>query len=729
MNKVFRSIWNEALGAFVAAPEIAGRGGSSGRPGGVMDKRDASTAALARSMRPSRLALACALCCSGVALAATAPSVQQLPVGGQVVAGQASMQQSGATLNVSQTSQKAILNWQSFDVGAAATVNFTQPGASSVALNRVVGGDPSQIFGRINANGQVFLSNPNGIYFSPTASVNVGSLLATSARISDADFMAGRLTFTSGAANGRVVNAGSLTAGLGGYIALLAPEVRNQGVIVAQLGTVALAAGQAYELQIQGSSLAGITVTPGQLAALVENRSAVQAPGGLVILSAQALNQLQGSVVNSGSVEASSLTSVGGRIFIEAGDIELKAGSSLLADGATGGGTVLVGGNVKGQGTMPQAGRVSMDVAARISASATHNGDGGTVVLWSDARDPSTTTGAHGSIEARGAGAGQGGYVETSGGQVDFGGLRVDTSAPRQPSGTWLVDPYDLNVDAAAASTISANLSTANVVLQTTATASSGPGTANATGKGDININSAVSWSSANTLTLDAYRNVRVAAPVTVAGAGKVRIIVGDTTGTGTSSPSGELEFALTANGFGGVLNFTGTPGGGQSLTLNGASYKLLYSLADLNAINNATSGAFALARSLDLASAGTLSSGPATKISGVYFEGLGHTVSNMSISSSDQNVGFFNSIDSSSVVRNLGIVNGKLATTHAVVRAGLLIGLNVDSKLRNVYATGTVTGSGQNGGALGILVGGLGGFSGSASIANAFSAGTVQAA
>lgn len=226
MNKIYRLIWNETTRTWAAVAENARACG-----------KRASGAVL--------------LAASGVALAAP-PAPDQLPAGGQVVAGSASIGQAGAVMNINQSSQRAAIDWQTFNVGSAASVNFNQPSAASVTLNRVLDSNPSQIFGRITAPGQVFLTNPGGVYFAPGASVDVGALVATTHSISNADFMAGNDRFTRNGATGSIINEGNLSAALGGYIALLAPEVRNQGVIVAQMGTVALAAGEAYTLQFSG---------------------------------------------------------------------------------------------------------------------------------------------------------------------------------------------------------------------------------------------------------------------------------------------------------------------------------------------------------------------------------------------------------------------------------------------------------------------------------------------
>lgn len=174
MNKTFRLIWTEATGACVAVAEhVSARG-----------KRSAGAVALTVTL--STLVTA--------AQAQAPPASTALPTGGRTVAGQASVSTSGASMTVEQSSQRAAIDWQRFDIGSDASVHFNQP-AGGVALNRIDGASPSQIFGRLSATGQVFLSNPGGVYFAPGASVDVGGLVATTHRIGLDDFMAGKLRF------------------------------------------------------------------------------------------------------------------------------------------------------------------------------------------------------------------------------------------------------------------------------------------------------------------------------------------------------------------------------------------------------------------------------------------------------------------------------------------------------------------------------------------------------
>ncbi|MCS3925452.1 filamentous hemagglutinin family protein [Bradyrhizobium elkanii] len=183
----------------------------------------------------------------------TPPALAQtLPTGGQVVSGQATISQSGNAMTINQSSDRMIANWQSFSIGAGSCVTFNQPGASSVALNRVVGQDPSRILGSLSANGQVFLINPNGIAIGKTGSVQTGGFVASTLGISNADFLAGRYNFTG--SGGAITNEGSIS---GKVVALISPSVSNSGTIT---GSTALAAGTDVLLDFNGDGLLSVEV-------------------------------------------------------------------------------------------------------------------------------------------------------------------------------------------------------------------------------------------------------------------------------------------------------------------------------------------------------------------------------------------------------------------------------------------------------------------------------------
>ena len=193
------------------------------------------------------------------------------PAGGTVVGGAATIQgQGGPSVIVNQSSSNAIVNWNTFNIGLNESVRFNQPGASSVVLNRVTGGlGPSEMLGTLTANGRVFVINRDGILFGPSAVVNTAGFLATTHDIKNSDFMAGRYNFNiPGRPDASIVNQGRITAASGGFAALVAPGVRNSGTITATLGTVALASGNSFTLDLYGDKLITLAVND-QIAANV----------------------------------------------------------------------------------------------------------------------------------------------------------------------------------------------------------------------------------------------------------------------------------------------------------------------------------------------------------------------------------------------------------------------------------------------------------------------------
>lgn len=261
-----------------------------------------------------------------------------MPSQGVVVDGSAGISGNGAAMTIDQRSQNAIINWQGFSIAQGESVTFNQPNSQSVALNRVLGQDPSNIFGALNANGKVFLINPNGVLFGRGAQVNVGGLVASSLDIADADFMAGDYTF-SGGGEGQVRNDGAINAD-GGYVALLGANVVNDGVISARLGSVVLAAGEAITLDVAGDGLLNVRVDRGLVNALVQNGGMIQADGGQVIMTTQAAGALLHTVVNNtGVIQARTLENRQGRILL-LGDMQggqLTVSGSLDASAPDGG--------------------------------------------------------------------------------------------------------------------------------------------------------------------------------------------------------------------------------------------------------------------------------------------------------------------------------------------------------------------------------------------------------
>ncbi|RFP24403.1 filamentous hemagglutinin N-terminal domain-containing protein [Duganella sp. BJB488] len=327
-NRFYRLVWSHVHACWVAVAEGARGQGKRG-----------STRRAAR-----RLGMLLALGTAGGAALAGPPAVNALPSGAQLVAGQASIATSGNQMTVTQGSNQAILNWQRFDIGANAGVRFDQPSSAAVALNRVIGGDPSQIYGKLSSNGSVFLINPQGVLFGAGAQVDVGALGASSLNLSDSAFLSGRYDFAGSSGAGAVRNDGSIRVAAGGYVALIGPSVVNHGGISAPRGGVALAAGEQVSVDLRGDGLIGVRTTRGALKALAENSGAISADAGRVVLSAAAADALTRSTVNNtGIVQARGLAGDGGSIRL-VGDGDVHAGALDVSSRAGAGGAIAVGG-------------------------------------------------------------------------------------------------------------------------------------------------------------------------------------------------------------------------------------------------------------------------------------------------------------------------------------------------------------------------------------------------
>jgi filamentous hemagglutinin family protein len=286
------------------------------------------------------------LAARGLAAHGRTPAADAGPVGGAVVAGQASITRTPGRTQVQQGSDRAILEWQRFDVGANHQVDIRQPGAASWSLNRVTGADPSAIAGRVTSNGGVALVNPAGVLFHRGAQVDVAALIATTSDITNQNFQAGRMVFDGAPRPGaRIENRGSITVADQGLAALVGPQVASSGSIRARLGRVALAGGEAFALDLAGDGLLALDVTrqvaaaPGGATALVTQSGSIAAEGGSVLLTARAASGVLESLVQSGGTT-------------DAAQVALRAeGGGLRLDGmlraplveATASGTVRLG--------------------------------------------------------------------------------------------------------------------------------------------------------------------------------------------------------------------------------------------------------------------------------------------------------------------------------------------------------------------------------------------------
>ncbi|GAB4391956.1 MAG: hypothetical protein Tsb005_03910 [Gammaproteobacteria bacterium] len=592
-------------------------------------------------------------------------SVHANPQGGVVTSGQASITQSPGITTINQSSDQAIIEWQSFNIGSGERTHFQQPSSSSVTLNRInAANGVSQIFGTLSATGHIFLVNPAGIVFGPSAKVDVAGLVATTANISNEDFLARNYQFAQDPAyaTSSVINHGEISIRDGGLAALVAPGVANHGVITAKLGKIGLGAGKQFTLDLYGDELiqftAGSAVNTvardsegNALSHAVHNTGTLAADGGYIQLTASTADGLLDHVINmEGTARANTVSTQGGRIVLGngsesnvrvAGLIEARgddAGeiggqvqvlgqavrvetATLDVSGEAGGGTINVGGNYQGEGPLPNAETTYIGPESRLYANAISDGDGGEVIVWANGR-----TDFYGLIEARGGAlSGDGGFVEVSGKEVLVYGGTVDLRAPNGEFGDLLLDPYNLTIQDTSSQTIGQNngtftsftsnandsvlsasvlnsaLELANVLVQT------GTGGAQA---GDITVaaGTVISWAASTTLTLLAANTVSVEGSIVNTGSGNLNIIAQGVPTLGSTSATINIIGSIVLND--GDVNFfynplSPFPNGDAFInitTTNGAftPYILINNAAQLQAIGG-SSNAFALSGDIDL--------------------------------------------------------------------------------------------------------------------------------
>ena len=496
MNRAYRFVWSKAKGCWDIASEITKGNGGPRTAGAVIARHSLLSAAIL-----------------------FAPlSAWAGPAGEQVVAGVASISRPDArTTWISQQSDKAIINWNSFSIAGPELVRFQQPGAGSIALNRVTGPDPSQIFGQLQANGQIFLVNPNGVLFAPGSQVSVHGLLATTHNIANDDFLAGRYSFSrlEGLPDAEVINQGLLEAAEGGYIVLAGDYAANTGVIQARLGQVALASGNRFTLDLEGDQLIGLAVDEASLArrAGVENFGELSADGGRVLMTARVAGELTSAVVNNEGL-------------IRARTIEERNGEILL-----------LGGMENGRFTEQNTVRVG----GTLDASAPDGGDGG--------------------------------FVETSAYHLEFDNPVVTAAAPYGKGGEWLIDPNNITIQATGPdSNLSGNpdfTTTADSAIITTATVESalnaGTSVTITTGtsggdsqEGNITVSSAISKSNGSdaTLTLSAHNNIDVNAAISSTSNKLYVTLNADSDTSGVGSLAMNAGSSIISNG--GSINLKG---------------------------------------------------------------------------------------------------------------------------------------------------------------------------
>ncbi len=437
-------------------------------------------------------------------------------------------------MTINQSSTHGIIDWHSFSIGSGNLVQFNN--GSGATLNRVTGGNLSQIEGNLSATGSVYLINPQGIVIGPGSKiVTNGSFVASTRDVSNGAFLQGGPMTASGTSNGDVVNAGVITSKTGNAI-LVGRSVSNSGTISAPSGRATLAAGNEILLQpVDGDSRIAVSggsgdvtnsgavkaaqvqldAAGGNVYALAGNSGVVNATGAGTI-NGHVWLTAGGTTAVSGTVSATNADGTGGSVTVDGGSVALT-GAHVTANGNNGGGTISVGGW--------STNSVTADADTRLEASAARSGNGGSVSVIAQ------TTAFHGSVSARGGSqSGNGGTIETSGHVLDVGGARIDTSALHGLTGNWTLDPYDVTIsndptsggsfDGGSPTNSYTPSATSNVsvsdlegsLASTNVTVTTG---ASGSDAGDITVVDPVTWSSAHTLTLVAANNIDIDAAIT----------------------------------------------------------------------------------------------------------------------------------------------------------------------------------------------------------------------
>jgi len=546
------------------------------------------------------LAVAAAFLSSPMALAQAS--------GAQAIHGHASLSQQGANLlvttqNGAGTNHSAI-NWQSFSVPGGSTTHFAQPHAASLSINRVVGNNPSAIFGTLSSNGRLVLVNPSGIAVGAGAVVDTAGFTASTLRMSDANALAGRLVFGGdGLASGALSVDGKILA-RSGDVVLIAPNVQVGSTALVQSpgGATILAAGQKVELT--GRGLEGI-------------RMELQAPGdqalNLGTLQGDAVGVFAGQLKHSGLIQATGVSAEGGKVVLRAGGDNLVDGrvvatagnkggaidvlggrvalfgnATLEASGEQGGGRIRVGGDYQGANPdVPNASSTFVGENVAIKADATQSGDGGRVIVWAD-----EATRFRGQISARGGEqGGNGGFAEVSGKQyLEYSGS-TDLRAPKGKVGTLLLDPNDITIQAGGTTDVSqtpgspylfgggvsgsviteadleAQLANSDVLIKTSTTSAG-------SGSGNLTVAAALNWGT-NALALEADNNISLQNTIDSTG---MLIMIAQGAGTITQSAGSTIKVADL------VLS---SANGAVTLNENNMVDRLAASVHDLSFTNN----------------------------------------------------------------------------------------------------------------------------------------------
>ena len=601
MNRIYRLVFNAATGLWTAVAENARGRGKSG-------------------------SAACALLAVLAIINPAAHAANALDA--TVVGGTGSVATVGNATTINQVSNRLAIDWTQLSTRAGEALNFVQPSAQAIALNRITSSAPSSFLGNLTANGQVFILNPNGVLFSAGSQVTVGGIVASTLNMNPTDFMNGSNTFTKTTGTGIVVNQGTMTAAQGGYLALLAPEVRNEGVMTATLGTALLAAGNKVTLNLNNGSLLSYSIDQGAINALADNKQLIKADGGQVLLSAKALDALTTATVNNtGVIEARTLQNIAGRIMLM-GDMEygtVNVAGTLDASAPNGGN----GGFIE-----TSAAKVKVTDSARITTKADAGQNGKWLI------DPTDFTIATSGGDMTGAAL----TAALANGSVEIlstlGAGGVDGDINVKDLVQWGVNTLTLNAQR--------NINFSSLII--------GSGTGKLAlkyGQGAV--------AAGNTASYKLLRN------------GQVNLAAGQNFSTQLGSNGAVVNYQ--------VITALGAQGSVTGTDLQGINGNMAGNYALGSSIDAAATAGWNGGLGFDPLG------GQVNPFTG-NFDGLGHTIGTLTINRTTDYVGMFARTAINSTVRNVGLVNASVQSTRSNV--GGLIG-NQSGLVANSFVSGSV--------------------------------------
>ena len=655
------------------------------------------------------------------------------PTGGAVVAGSATIGAAGPTLTVNQSTQSAIINWQTFSIANGETTKFIVPNSGAATLNRVAAGNPSQIYGNLQSNGILYLVNPSGIVVGPNGRIDTAGFMASTLDVSNQQFLKGGDLNFAGNSDASIDNAGTIHASMGD-VYLIANQVNNTGKITAPQGTVGLAAGNDVLFQQAGNQHLFVQATPAgtKRATGVTNAGTIRAAAAE--LKAAGGNAYALAINNTGVIAATGYKKVNGQVYLTSDGGSIGNSGKISAKQANGNGGMIA---LTGTSSTAKTTANTVTNSGTLDASASiAGGTGGSISV----KNMTGATVHSGAIIAQGGQGGAGGMAEVSGHTVGFTGT-VDLTAAGGKTGNLLIDPTSLDVITGGTGTIVSgqNDSTSTSIDPSAVVAALNTADVTLNADNTLNIDNAITWTSINTLTLSTNNtggsSININAPIT--GMNGTLVIDGATGGsstilTGSAGAINVGSFVMLSgswNQLGTLPAFTAGDfelQGGSFLRATGGNglASTPYQIADvygLQGMGSFTGGIannnFALVNNIDATGTSAWNGGagftPIGIISNQFdgsFDGANFVINGLHIDlpNSTDSVGLFG-YAAGGLFQRVGLTNANI--TAGSNASGGLIGFLNNGTVEECYITGSVSASSTNGDETGGLVGGMNGF------------------